>query len=183
MWIIDSPLAAGVKLFNYTEVLSATLTFARAWKDYLSNFHQYLMMNQHNPVIVIEDDIDDQELLTEVFQKLGYTNELSFFNDGQEALDYLNNTDIIPFLILSDINMPKLDGFALREKVKIDAKLQLKCIPYLFFSTAASQQTVIDAYSMSVQGFFIKQNSIQGLEETIDVIMKYWTKCTSPNSF
>lgn len=140
-------------------------------------------MNSNGPVIVIEDDLDDQDLMTNTFQKLRYTNELSFFNDGQAALDYLNETDIIPFLILSDINMPKLDGFALRNKIKMDAKLQLKCIPYLFFSTASSQQAVVDAYSMSVQGFFIKQNSIEGLEKTIDAIMKYWSLCASPNNF
>jgi CheY-like chemotaxis protein len=140
-------------------------------------------MNSNGPVIVIEDDSDDQEILKEVFQKLGYPNELCFFEDGQSALDYLNQTDVIPFLILSDINMPKLDGFALRNKIKIDARLQLKCTPYIFFSTAMSQKSVIDAYSMSVQGFFIKQNTISELEKTIHVIMEYWKRCASPNNF
>lgn len=64
-----------------------------------------------------------------------------------------------------------MNGFELRNKVKLDAKLQLKCIPYLFFSTASSQRAVIDAYSLSVQGFFIKQDKIEELEKTISVIM------------
>jgi CheY-like chemotaxis protein len=140
-------------------------------------------MNSKGPVIIIEDDEDDQEMLTEVFEKLGYSNEIRFFGDGQAALDFLNTTDIIPFLILSDINLPKLDGFALRSKIKMDAKLQLKCIPYLFFSTASNQNAVIDAYSLSVQGFFIKQNSMAELEKTISVIMEYWKRCASPNNF
>jgi CheY-like chemotaxis protein len=92
-------------------------------------------MNKNGPVIIIEDDEDDRAMLTEGFKKLKYSNKLIFFNDGQAALDFLNNEDIVPFLILSDINMPKLDGFALRSKIKMDAKLQLRCIPYLFFST------------------------------------------------
>ena len=140
-------------------------------------------MNTQGPVIVIEDDLDDQEILTDVFHKLNYPNEVVFFTDGEEALDYLNQTDIVPFLILCDINMPKLDGFALRDKIKIDAKLQVKCIPYLFFSTAVSQKAVIDAYSASVQGFFVKQNSVEELEKTITVIMEYWKRCASPNNF
>ncbi len=110
-------------------------------------------MDTSGPVIIIEDDVDDREMLQEVFQKLGYPNPLFFFGDGQAALDFLNATDVIPFIILSDINLPKLDGFALRDKIKMDAKLQLKCIPYLFFSTASSQKAVVDAYSLSVQGF------------------------------
>jgi CheY-like chemotaxis protein len=129
---------------------------------------------------VIEDDLEDQELLTEVFQNLGYLNKLLFFNDGVVALEFLNASDVIPFLILSDVNMPKLDGFALRDKIKIDQKLHLRCIPYLFFSTAVSQTAVINAYSASVQGFFLKQNSIEELEKTITVIMEYWKRCAAP---
>ena len=101
----------------------------------------------------------------------------------QEALNFLNRADTIPFLILSDINMPKLSGFELRNKLRVDAQLQLKCIPYLFLSTALNEQTVIDAYSASVQGFFVKQNSITELEKTIHVIMEYWKRCAAPNNF
>lgn len=140
-------------------------------------------MNKNGPVIIIEDDPDDQYLLQEIFKKLNYTNKVIFFCDGEEALDFLNRTDIIPFLILSDINMPKLDGFALRSKVKIDSQLQIKCIPYLFFSTAVNQEMVINAYSLSVQGFFIKPNTLSELEKTISAIMEYWKRCAAPNNF
>lgn len=140
-------------------------------------------MNKEGPIIIIEDDQDDQMLLELVFQKLAYANKVIYFLDGQAALDYLNNTDDIPFLILSDINMPKLDGFALREKLHNDARLKLKCIPYLFFSTAVDQQAVIDAYSLSVQGFFIKQVSMAALEDTISTIIHYWRLCAAPNDF
>jgi hypothetical protein len=34
-----------------------------------------------------------------------------------------------------------------------------------------------------VQGFFIKQNSIDELEKTIRIIMEYWTRCAAPNNF
>lgn len=135
------------------------------------------------PVIVIEDDADDRLLLKEVFAKLDYPNEIIYFPDGQEALDFLNTTNINPFIILSDINLPKLDGFALRSKIRMDAQLQIKCIPYLFFSTASSQRAVVDAYSLSVQGFFVKQNTFAELEKTIVVIMEYWHRCVSPNNF
>jgi CheY-like chemotaxis protein len=140
-------------------------------------------MNSDDHVVIIEDDADDKEMLEEVFEKLGYINKLLFFSDGQEALDFLNSSDIIPFIILSDINMPKLDGFALRDKINMDAKLQMKCIPYLFFSTASSQKAVVDAYSLSVQGFFIKQSSMVELEKTITVIMEYWKRCVAPKNF
>jgi CheY-like chemotaxis protein len=140
-------------------------------------------MNRNAPEILIEDDCDDQQILIDVFKNLNYTNELLCFPDGQQALDFLNESDIIPFLILSDINMPKLNGFALRDKIKMDAKLQSKCITYLFFSTATSMDAVVKAYSLSVQGFFVKQTKISEIEKTISVIMEYWKRCMSPNNF
>ncbi len=79
-------------------------------------------MNKNGPIIKIEDDADDQDFLKEVFQKLKYPNELIFFFDGQDALVYLNRVDTITFLILSDINLPKLSGFDLSWKLKTDAE-------------------------------------------------------------
>lgn len=142
-----------------------------------------VILNKNGPIIIIEDDADDQEFLTEIFQKLNYQNKILFFFDGQEALDHINASQELPFLILSDINMPKLDGFELRQKLRTDSKLSNKCIPYLFFSTAANQKAVIDAYSQSVQGFFVKQHSMAELEKTISAIMEYWRRCAAPNDF
>lgn len=142
-----------------------------------------IIWNKSGPVIIIEDDADDQQFLMEVFQKLNYQNKILFFFDGQDALDHINTSDELPFLILSDINMPKLDGFALRDKLKMDSKLSKKCIPYLFFTTALNQQAVIDAYSQSVQGFFVKKSSMIELEKTISAIMEYWRRCAAPTDF
>jgi CheY-like chemotaxis protein len=124
-------------------------------------------MNKTGPIIIIEDDLDDQEILSEVFEKLAHKNEIIFFGDGEKALDYLIKTDVEPFIIFSDINMPKLNGMELREKVHQNEDLRLKSIPYLFFSTVAEQQHVIDAYSKSVQGFFIKPSDFNELKDTI----------------
>jgi CheY-like chemotaxis protein len=140
-------------------------------------------MNKSGPIIIIEDDIDDQAMLVEIFKTLAYPNETVYFGDGHEALAYLNQTDVQPFLILSDINMPKINGFELRTKVFNNQQLQTKCIPYLFFTTGANKKAVIDAYAMSVQGFFLKPNSLQALEDTIKKIYEYWQECIAPSSY
>ena len=140
-------------------------------------------MNKTGPIIVIEDDADDQEMLVEIFKKLDYSNQVVYFADGNHALDYLNQTDVHPFLILSDVNMPKIDGFELRSKVFTNEQLQTKCIPYLFFTTAATKKSVMDAYALSVQGFFTKPNSMNQLENTIRKIVEYWQECIAPSQF
>ena len=131
-------------------------------------------MNKRGPIIIIEDDMDDQDILTDVFKELNYKNELIFFADSLQALEYLTDTEIEPFLVLSDINMPKLNGMELREKIHNNKDLRLKSIPYLFFSTSAEQKHVIDAYSRSIQGFFVKPNNYDKLKSTIIKIVEYW---------
>ncbi len=138
-------------------------------------------MNKSGPIVVIEDDPDDQEVLIEIFKSLDYENSILYFSDGEEALQYLIATQIKPFLILSDINMPKLNGFELRQKVHTNEDLNMKCIPYLFFTTTSTQKAVVDAYSQSVQGFFVKANSTVKLERTIKRIIEYWQECEAPN--
>lgn len=138
-------------------------------------------MNRLGPIIIIEDDEDDQEVLHDVFLSLDYPNEILFFGDGEAALNFLLGTDIDPFIIFSDINMPKLSGMELREKIHQNESLRLRSIPYLFFSTTAEQKHVVDAYSKSIQGFFIKPNSYDELRETMKTIIEYWLKCVAPN--
>jgi len=138
-------------------------------------------MNKTGPIIIIEDDTDDQEFLADAFADLEYQNEIIFFGDGEQALDYLQGTTIEPFIIFSDINMPKLNGMELRAKVHENEDLRLKSIPYLFFSTVAEQESVVDAYSKSVQGFFIKPSNFNELKDLIQNIVEYWQKCVSPH--
>jgi len=138
-------------------------------------------MNKGGPIIIIEDDLDDQEIFHAIFEELNYKNEIIFFGDGEKALEYLVKTAIEPFIIFSDINMPKLGGMELREKIHENEDLRIKSIPYLFFSTSAEQKHVIDAYSKSIQGFFVKPSDYGEIKDTLRIIVEYWQKCVSPN--
>ena len=138
-------------------------------------------MNKEGHIIVIEDDEDDQAIFNKVFTELNLPNKVIYFGDGEAALNYLIGTPEHPFLILCDINLPKLNGIQLREQIQQNEQLSLKCIPYLFFTTTADQQSVIDAYSKSIQGFFTKPDNYAGLLDTIKKIIDYWQICHSPN--
>ena len=137
-------------------------------------------MNKAGPIVMIEDDLDDQDIFRDVFSDLAFKNEIIFFKDGELALEYLIKTNEIPFIVFSDINMPKLSGMQLRAKIHENEDLRLKSIPYLFFSTTAEQENVVDAYSKSIQGFFVKPRNYNDIKETMKTIVEYWQKCVSP---
>ena len=46
-------------------------------------------MKMHRDILVIEDDEDDRDILKEIFRDLGYKNNIIFFSDSTEALDYI----------------------------------------------------------------------------------------------
>ena len=52
-------------------------------------------MNKSGPIIVIEDDRDDQEMLDEIFKELNFKNKIIYFEDGELALDYLIKTEYV----------------------------------------------------------------------------------------
>ena len=139
-------------------------------------------MAKEGPIIIVEDDADDHELLKEAFIKLEVDNELRFLNNGQEALDYLTSTKEQPFMILSDINMPVMDGLTLAETINSNDYLKSKSIPFIIFTTTENPLIVNRAYKLSVQGYFKKQNSFDELLQDLKLLVDYWVKCKHPNS-
>ena len=137
-------------------------------------------MNKNGPIVIIEDDLEDQQILEAIFQRLSVQNEVVFMGDGSAALSYLEKVHVRPFLILSDINMPRMNGFELRSLVFQSTELRAKCVPYIFFTTSTSEKIIAQAYALSVQGFFIKPDSVSGLENMIVRILGYWKDCIAP---
>lgn len=134
-----------------------------------------------NPIYIVDDDKDDEDLIKEAFIELGITNELRFFSTGEGVLNELNNSSDVPFVIISDINLPRMDGFQLREKVLEGASLKDKSIPFIFWSTSASQAQIKRAYDLAAHGFFLKGRSYNELKERIQEMIKYWSDSLTPS--
>lgn len=133
------------------------------------------------PIIVIEDDKDDQEILQEVFADLEINNELRFFNDCEQAYEYLTLIAEKPFLIICDINLPRMNGIELKLRIDKTDQLRKKAIPFVFLTTSDAQQTIEAAYSITnLQGYFQKSLSMEELKNNIKLIIDYWRTTLHP---
>lgn len=137
-------------------------------------------MRKNGPIVIIEDDLDDQQLLKEVFEELKISNVLRFFHSCVDALTYLLNTMEKPFLILSDINLPAMTGIQLKEEINRNAYLKNKCIPFVFLSTTDNHSIIAKTYEFVAQGYFVKPTRVQDLREMVRMIIDYWKVCRHP---
>lgn len=135
------------------------------------------------PIVLIEDDSDDKELLEMALRDLGITNPLVWFANCDDAFEHMRVTSQQPFLIMSDVNLPGMSGIEFKKKIDNHPELRRKCIPFVLYSTSVDKKTVEDAYTkMTVQGFFKKSNGYDEIKNTIRVIYDYWKICRHPNS-
>lgn len=133
----------------------------------------------YNPIYIVDDDEDDADIVRAAFKDLDIQSELKFFTTAQSVLDELKNGGT-PFLIISDVNLPMVNGFELRKRILEDKILANNSIPFIFWSTSATDEQVKKAYELSAHGFFLKWNSYSALKKQIQYLVSYWTSSIAP---
>ena len=133
--------------------------------------------------LLVEDDEDDQNIFKSAYKTAGIENELLIMNNGEEALEFIKQAKEAPFVIISDINMPKMNGLELLQEMKHDRMSQFKSIPYLIISSSTSETEIVSAYKFGAQGYFGKTMSMVDQVELILNIKKYWAKCRHPSYY
>jgi CheY-like chemotaxis protein len=123
--------------------------------------------NLLGPILLVDDDPGDQELLIFALKKLKISNQIIALPNGKEALDYLLQNEISPFFIISDVEMPTQNGFEFRKSILSSSTLRQKNIPFVFYSSSSGENSLIEATKLETQGFFIKQSSMNDLQNIV----------------
>jgi two-component system chemotaxis response regulator CheV len=127
-----------------------------------------------NPILIAEDSILLTKMIEAALKKAGYEN-LTFKNNGQEAWNYLSqirddsDLDQKVSLIITDIEMPEMDGHRLTKLVKEDKKL--KHIPLVIFSSMINQELMIKGKQLGADEQLSKPE-IAHLVEVIDHLLQ-----------
>jgi CheY-like chemotaxis protein len=139
-------------------------------------------MIKYGPVIIVEDDEDDRVIMEEVFMEMATSFERKYFTNAQDALKYLITTNVQPFLIISDVNLPGIDGPQFKLTLNENEYLRKKSIPFVFLTTSAKRDAVEKAYEMLVQGYFEKPTKPKDIRMLFTLILEYWQICIHPNT-
>jgi CheY-like chemotaxis protein len=111
-------------------------------------------MQTQQPIMVVEDDEDDQLLLQAIFEQLQVNHDIIYFANCMEAYSFLTSSAIIPALIISDINIPGTTGVEFKRMIEKKIELKHAAIPFYFFTTATHTPMLADV--PNVDGYFVK---------------------------
>lgn len=135
------------------------------------------------PIVIVDDDPDDQETIQSALNEAGVKNKCIHFNKCPNAFDYLKTTTERPFIIICDVNLPQQNGIEFKRQIDEDAELRSKSIPFIFLTTAIDKKAIDTAYKeLTVQGFFQKAYSYKEMKGLINLVIEYWKACRHPNS-
>ncbi len=135
--------------------------------------------HQQGIILLVEDNPDDAELTQRAFKRSRLDNRVIVKRDGQEALDYLFGTDTqppadpLPDVILLDLNMPRINGLELLQRLRADART--RAVPVVVLTTSDEQRDIVDSYQGGANSYIRKPVDTDNFFDAIQCVEEYWT--------
>jgi two-component system, response regulator len=128
----------------------------------------------------VEDNPDDEELTLAALKQSKILNEVIIARDGVEALDYLFATGKYagrdatrsPQLILLDLNLPKLSGLQLLERLRGDPRTAL--VPVVILTTSSEEEDVLASYRLHANSYIRKPVEFHRFADAVLQMGLYW---------
>lgn len=124
-------------------------------------------------ILLVEDDDIDAMSVKRAFSRMRIANPIVRAKDGLEALEILRKGDVKhPYLILLDLNMPRMGGLELLKVIRNDPQLELSVVFVL--TTSKDDEDKLAAYKQHIAGYIVKENLDSGFDQLVKMIDHYW---------
>lgn len=136
-------------------------------------------MQNEKPILLVEDDEIDVMTVKRALKEIKVSNPVVVAGNGEEALEYLNNCKYDkPYIILLDINMPRMNGIEFLRISKQESNIRK--IPVIVLTTSKEEQDIVESYDLGVSGYMIKPVDYGQFVDTLRAIDMYWKLCKLP---
>lgn len=136
-------------------------------------------MTQLRPILLVDDDSKDVELVLAALKKNNFANDVVVARDGAEALDYLyrrgdfeTQPAPLPIVMLLDLKMPRMDGLEVLRRVKSDERLKL--IPVVMLTSSREEADLVKSYQLGVNAYVVKPVGFQQFVDAIKQTGNFW---------
>ncbi|MEC4003999.1 response regulator [Flavobacterium sp. SUN052] len=130
-------------------------------------------MSRSLNILLIEDDTIEVMKFNRVLKTLGLNHKIIEANNGEDALHILKVKEIIPDIIVLDLNMPKLNGLEFLAILKNDEIL--KYIPSIILTTSGNHKDVLECYKIGIAGYILKPLKYDDYVDRIKRLLDYWS--------
>lgn len=132
------------------------------------------------PILIADDDIDDCQMIKDALSESRLLNDIHFVHDGEVLLEHLHSLwetsrsgkNVMPGLILLDLNMPKMDG---REVLlEMQKHPHLHRIPVIVLTTSQAEEDIVRSYNLGANSFITKPVEFDVLVQVMRDLGRYW---------
>ena len=133
-------------------------------------------------ILLVEDNPDDIKLTQRAFNKSKIEEKINIevARNGDEALDFLFgegayiylNTRNMPALILLDLNLPRINGFQILERIRADKRTKL--IPVIILTSSKEEEDIKKAYALGANSFIHKPVDFKKFSNAAQQLGLYW---------
>jgi two-component system response regulator len=140
----------------------------------------------HKCILLVEDNPDDEALTLRALKRNRIMNEVVVARDGVEALDYLfgtgshagRDTRQQPQLILLDLNLPRLNGLEVLQRIREDART--RHLPVVILTTSNEERDLANGYQLQANSYIRKPVDFNDFMEAVRQIGMYWLVLNQP---
>jgi len=137
-------------------------------------------MATDRPILLVEDNADDEALTLRAFSKNKISNQVIVARDGVEALEYLfgtgkhagRNMSIMPAVIFLDLKLPRLDGLEVLRRIRADNRTTL--LPVVVLTTSREIQDIREVYHSGANSYIRKPVDFERFLSTVGQLGQYW---------
>jgi len=130
-----------------------------------------MQTSQEVNILLVEDDEIDVKALLRAFKKLKIANPVTVAKDGIEGWEALQKLPR-PYLVILDINMPRMNGIELLEKIRASEKYHDSIVFVL--TTSTDDEDKFDAFKLNAAGYMLKADMGKSFIQAIEMIEQYW---------
>jgi CheY-like chemotaxis protein len=127
-------------------------------------------------ILLVDDDEVDIEAVKRAFKKERISNSIIVAKNGVEALTHLRGNGTAPlnrpFLVLLDLNMPKMNGIELLQEIRDDENLKNSIV--FMLTTSDDDQDKLRAYDKNIAGYLVKGNVGKDFVNLVNMLDSYW---------
>jgi len=130
------------------------------------------------PVLVVEDNPDDEALALEAFRRKGIKNPVVVVRDGRAAIDWLlaaldgKDGKRLPALILLDIKLPLIGGVEVLRRLRAHPRLAM--LPVVVLSTSSEARDLRDCYTAGANAYVVKPVEFAAFQDAVGKLTDFW---------